>query len=122
MKKNNIKPRRCSLEACGSIFTPRNDKGAYCCPQHRLIDNRLRRDKRDLQFNIMLKAFKHNYHILFLYKNKMIITAEELKKIGFDFRYLPVMDENDVHWLGNTGLQLTDNLNYKIIKRNNENK
>lgn len=122
MKKTIIPARTCRLQICGSIFTPKNGKGAYCCDAHRLVDNRIRREKRDLLFNTMLKEFKNNYHILLLYQIGTILTVKELKKIGFDFDFMPQSDEDNIFWFGKIGMSLTENLNYKLILRNNASK
>lgn len=30
-------PRRCEHERCGKVFTPKVDRGRFCCPEHRRL-------------------------------------------------------------------------------------
>jgi hypothetical protein len=122
MKESIIKARKCRLKICGKIYSPKNNKGAYCCESHRLLDNKNRREERDRLFNLLLKKLKDNYHILLLYQVGTILDVNELKNIGFHFDYMPQLDDEMTYWFGKLGLRTTKNINYQLIHRNNENK
>jgi hypothetical protein len=109
-----IKSRKCRLKECSITFSPKNNKGAYCSDKHRLIDNKNRRNERDLLFNEMMTAFKKNYQILLLYDDGVILTSKELLHLKFDFICIPQPDDDGIHWFGHIGLFITENYNYKI--------
>lgn len=119
MKNSVIKPRRCKLKECQVSFTPNNSKGAYCCAEHRLIDNAKRRSERDAAINSWLKGFKKNYQILLLHTSGTTVSRSDLISIGFSFACLPNLDDSLIHWFGNLGLlnNFDEQLTYQIIKK-----
>jgi hypothetical protein len=121
MKKHPIKARFCAWRKCQNPeFVPLSDKASHCCPEHRQLNNKERRQNRDRIFLEQEKTARNNYHRMRIYPEGTVVTVTELTNIEIDFTFVAVLSDHkgDYMQFGNILLRAKDEVGhtYQIEK------